>query len=97
KMWSAIHRVDRSIFEESDTNMLIEAWHHVLKGKFLKGKRNRCFDHLLHVLTEEVIPYYLMKQTHQDLGFEGDDLEVKKRKQVLATSRKQYSLDDIKV
>ncbi|KAJ7932889.1 hypothetical protein B0H13DRAFT_1582706, partial [Mycena leptocephala] len=41
KVWSTVYRKGRTIFEICDTNMLIEAWHHVLKGKFLHGKGNR--------------------------------------------------------
>ncbi|KAJ7210953.1 hypothetical protein C8J57DRAFT_1011864, partial [Mycena rebaudengoi] len=82
KMWSAVHRTPRTIFELCDTNMLIEAWHHVLKGKFLQGKRNRRMDHLLHTLSHEVLPYYALKQRRQELGFEGADIEVKKRQDI---------------
>ncbi|KAE9384470.1 hypothetical protein BT96DRAFT_755443, partial [Gymnopus androsaceus JB14] len=65
RMWSAMYRIDRSIFEDCDTNMLIEAWHHVLKGKFLHGKRNRRADFLIHCLVEEVLAYYRLKQARQ--------------------------------
>ncbi|KAJ7033911.1 hypothetical protein C8F04DRAFT_880207, partial [Mycena alexandri] len=34
-LWSAVYRVDRTIFDLGDTNMLVEAWHHLLKGDFL--------------------------------------------------------------
>lgn len=46
-MWSNVYRTNRNIHENVDTNMLLEAWHHVLKGKFLHGKRNHRMDHLL--------------------------------------------------
>lgn len=36
-------------------------------------------DHLLSTLTTEVLPYYALKQRRQDLGFEGINIEVKKR------------------
>ncbi|KAJ7164673.1 hypothetical protein C8R43DRAFT_987894 [Mycena crocata] len=94
RMWSAVYRKDRNIFEACDTNMLIEAWHHVLKGKFLHGKRNRRLDHLLHVLFAEVIPYYKLKQLRQDLGFEGIDIEVKERKNVIKRAE-SYVKEDI--
>ncbi|KAJ7491811.1 hypothetical protein B0H11DRAFT_1718643 [Mycena galericulata] len=79
QMWSGMYRTGRNIFEQSDTNMLIEAWHHVLKGKFFHNKRNRRLDHLLNTLLNEVLPYYALKQRRQELGFEGPDIEVKKR------------------
>lgn len=52
KMWSAAHRVGRSILKHVDTNMLIEAWHSVLKMKFMGGQRNRRMDNLLYLLVE---------------------------------------------
>ncbi|KAJ7580323.1 hypothetical protein C8J56DRAFT_1057962 [Mycena floridula] len=81
-MWLAVFRVGRMIWQISDTNMLVEAWHHVLKGKFLEGKRNRRVDHLLHVLLDRVVPYYIARRHRQDCGFEGPNLEVKKRREV---------------
>jgi hypothetical protein len=76
KMWSNIYRKGRNIHEDIDTNMLLEAWHHVLKGKFLHGKRNHRMDHLLHCLINEVIPHYKLKQSRQEIGFQGVNLEV---------------------
>ncbi|KAJ7171330.1 hypothetical protein C8R46DRAFT_836856, partial [Mycena filopes] len=55
------------------------SWHHLLKGKFLHGKRNRRLNHLLSTLLNEVLPYYALKQRRQAIGFEGPDIEVKKR------------------
>ncbi|KAJ7511852.1 hypothetical protein B0H11DRAFT_1653261, partial [Mycena galericulata] len=86
RMWSAVYRTSRNIFEACDTNMLIEVWHHVLKGKFLHGKRNRRLDHLLSTLLDEVLPYYALKQCRQQLGFEGPDIEVKKRQDIIKRS-----------
>ncbi|KAJ7779821.1 hypothetical protein B0H16DRAFT_1359575 [Mycena metata] len=94
RMWSAVYRKDRTIFENCDTNMLIEAWHHVLKGKFLHGKRNRRLDHLLSTLTMDVLPYFALKQRRQALGFEGVDIEVKKRQNIVERSQ-IYSKEDI--
>lgn len=76
KLWSAVYRTGCMIFMKVDTNMLLEAWHHVLKGKFLENKRNRRLDHLLYTLIEEVIPYYRLLQRRRQLGFDGPDLEV---------------------
>ncbi|KAJ7470044.1 hypothetical protein B0H11DRAFT_1731128 [Mycena galericulata] len=94
RMWSAVYRTSRNIFEACNTNMLIEAWHHVLKGKFLHGKRNRRLDHLLSTLLDEVLPYYALKQRRQQLGFEGPDIEVKKRQDIIKRS-KVYVKEDI--
>ncbi|KAJ6551883.1 hypothetical protein B0H19DRAFT_940892 [Mycena capillaripes] len=92
RMWSAVYRKERSIFEACDTNI----WHHVLKGKFLQGKRNRRMDHLLNTLISDVLPYYALKQRRQDLGFEGIDIEVKKRQDIVKRSE-VYTKDDIVV
>ncbi|KAJ7697699.1 hypothetical protein B0H17DRAFT_1197358 [Mycena rosella] len=74
--------------------MLIEVWHHVLKFKFLLGKRNRRLDHLIHTRVDGVLPYYALKQRRQDLGFEGLDIEVKKRRDIVERS-KTYTRADI--
>ncbi|KAH6912277.1 hypothetical protein BKA70DRAFT_1056611, partial [Coprinopsis sp. MPI-PUGE-AT-0042] len=74
-LWSAVHRTARSIFEDCDTNMLVEAWHHVLKGKFMEGKRNRRLDHLIYLLIRAVIPHFLHKHRCQEFGMAGPDLE----------------------
>ncbi|KAJ6616309.1 hypothetical protein B0H10DRAFT_1657326, partial [Mycena sp. CBHHK59/15] len=82
ELWSAAFRADHTIFELSDTNMLVEAWHHLLKGDFLEGKRNRCLDHLIHALCNKAIPHFIARHRRQDMGFEGPDLELKHRIEV---------------
>ncbi|KAJ7622380.1 hypothetical protein FB45DRAFT_838498 [Roridomyces roridus] len=93
RMWSAVFRKDRSLLEQCDTNMLVEACHHVLKGKFFRNRRNRRLDHLISTLVTEVVPYYRFKQRRQDIGFEGPDVEVKKRRDIVQRSQ-QYTEDD---
>ncbi|KAJ7029404.1 hypothetical protein C8F04DRAFT_879960, partial [Mycena alexandri] len=82
-MWSAVYRSDRSIFETCDTNMLVEAWHHLLKGDFLEGKRNCRLDHLIHVLYDVAIPHFIARHRQQVMGFEGPDLALKHRMKVV--------------
>ncbi|KAJ7238876.1 hypothetical protein C8J57DRAFT_978469, partial [Mycena rebaudengoi] len=82
QLWSAVFRTDRGIFEMGDTNMLVESWHHLLKGHFLEGKRNRRLDHLIHVLYDIAIPHFIARHRRQEMGFEGPDLEMKHRIQV---------------
>ncbi|KAJ7744260.1 hypothetical protein DFH07DRAFT_723192, partial [Mycena maculata] len=82
ELWSAVFRADRLIFELSDTNMLVEAWHHLLKGDFLEGKCNRCLDHLIHALYDLAIPHSITRHHWQAMGFEGPDLGLKHRKAV---------------
>lgn len=62
--------------------MVKHRWHHVLKSKFLEGKHNHHLDHLLHVLLDLVVPYYIGRSRRQEFGFEGPDLEVKKRQEI---------------
>jgi MULE transposase domain len=79
QLWSAIYRKERTVFQECDTNMLVEAWHHLLKGTFMEGKRNRRLDHLIHILIDRAIPYFIQRHRRQEFGFEGGDLKVEKR------------------
>ncbi|KAG8976619.1 hypothetical protein FRC05_003458 [Tulasnella sp. 425] len=78
-MWSAVHRTNRRIEEHVDTNMLIEAWHSVLKMKFMEGKRNRRMDNLVYLLTNPINIYYVKKYFRQQMGLEGADLAVQAR------------------
>ncbi|KLO08396.1 hypothetical protein SCHPADRAFT_815774, partial [Schizopora paradoxa] len=82
KLWSAVARRNRSIHELSDTNMLIEAWHHVLKTYLLDGKRNRRGDYLISILIREAVPRYAQKHIFRAMGMEGADLEEQKRAQI---------------
>lgn len=70
------------MFRERISLIHFNSWHHVLKGKFLEGKRNRRLDHLVHVLVNEVMPYYKGKHWRQYFGFEGPDLEISRRRQI---------------
>ncbi|PBK79817.1 hypothetical protein ARMGADRAFT_884235, partial [Armillaria gallica] len=80
--WSAVYRRDRTILEECDTNMLVEAWHHLLKGHFGEGKRNRCLDHLIYLLVVVSMRYFIHRYSRQASGLEGPNLEVQARQQV---------------
>ncbi|KAJ7580866.1 hypothetical protein C8J56DRAFT_1057841 [Mycena floridula] len=76
KLWSAVYRTKRGIFQLGDTNMLVEAWHHLLKGDFLEGKRNRRLDHLVYTLTNTSISHFIARHDRQHIGFEGPDALV---------------------
>ncbi|KAJ7599188.1 hypothetical protein C8J56DRAFT_751129, partial [Mycena floridula] len=97
QMWSAIFRTEEDIFLASDTNMLIEAWHHVLKSMFLKGKRNRRLDFLLHVLIEDVVPYFRLRERRQIDKFEGLEADMRCRRDIRARCEKEFTVDDIQV
>ncbi|KAF8958308.1 hypothetical protein BDZ97DRAFT_1614760, partial [Flammula alnicola] len=79
RLWSAVFRKDRTVFQTSNTNMLVEAWHHLLKTKFMESKRNRRLDQLIYILTEEAIPYFIARHRRQEFGFNGPELELQKR------------------
>lgn len=68
--------------------MILDSWHHLLKGKFLEGKRNRRMDHLIHTLVHDVVPFYKAKHSRQEWGFEGLDLEMKRRKEIEVAAAK---------
>ncbi|KZP29245.1 hypothetical protein FIBSPDRAFT_727730 [Athelia psychrophila] len=80
-LWSAVSRKNRTVFEQNDTNMLVEAWHHLLKGKMLEGTQNRRLDHLIWVLLHKCVPYFVHRHWRQQFGFEGPDLEAQQRTQ----------------
>ncbi|KAK6991543.1 hypothetical protein R3P38DRAFT_3438829 [Favolaschia claudopus] len=77
-----------------ESSLISRRWHHVLKNKFLHGKRNRQLDHLPHILVHAVLPYYALKQRRQDLGLEGPDAEVQKRQDIEIRGA-TYTADDI--
>ncbi|KAJ6592788.1 hypothetical protein B0H19DRAFT_920485, partial [Mycena capillaripes] len=82
ELWSGVYRQDRNIYELGDTNMLVEAWHHVLKSMHLEGKRGRRIDHLIHTLINIAIPHYIAGHRAQEFGFQGPNLEVRERMKV---------------
>ena len=65
----------------------IPSWHHLLKGNFMQGKRNRHLDHLIHILIDQAVPYFIQRHRRQENGFEGPDLEVKKRIEIEAHAK----------
>ncbi|KAF8491687.1 hypothetical protein F5888DRAFT_1807194 [Russula emetica] len=100
KMWSAMSRQNRTIFEKGDTNMLLEAYHHVLKSGWLDGKRNRRMDHLIHTLVKEFLPNIEHRHKWQTLGMEGPNLAEERRQQILTRApetpvEKIVKIDDL--
>ncbi|KAJ6557066.1 hypothetical protein DFH09DRAFT_1488821, partial [Mycena vulgaris] len=82
ELWSGVFRKDRTNFELSDTNMLVEAWHHVLKSKHLQGNRGRRVDHLIDTLINVTLTHNIANHRAQELGFQGSDLEVRERMKI---------------
>ena len=55
-----------------DTNNVIESYHRYLKYRYLDEKNNACHrrvDWLIHVLLENVEPYYIPMQHLKEVGF----------------------------
>ncbi|KAF8482190.1 hypothetical protein F5888DRAFT_1582308, partial [Russula emetica] len=82
EMWTAMSRQNRMIFEKGDTNMLLEAYHHVLKSGWLDGKRNWRMDHLIHMLVKEFLPDIEHRHKRQTLGMEGPNLAEERHQQI---------------
>ncbi|KZV87284.1 hypothetical protein EXIGLDRAFT_840088 [Exidia glandulosa HHB12029] len=82
EMWSAVSRTERNVFERSDTNMLVESWHRILKHMFLRGMHNRRLDDLIFTLTGDVLAFYQLKYRRQQFGFEGADCEAQELQRV---------------
>ncbi|KAJ7590257.1 hypothetical protein C8J56DRAFT_750817, partial [Mycena floridula] len=82
EMWSNIYRLRRSVYSQGDTNMLVEAWHHLLKSKFLEGKQNRRLDHLIYILVQDTIPYFIQRHYRQLSGWDGVNCEFQKRREI---------------
>ena len=53
----------------------------------MQGKRNRRLDHLIHILIDQAVPYFIQRHRRQENGFEGPDLEVKKRIEIEARAK----------
>ena len=68
----------------------------MLKSLWLEGKRNQGIDHLICILTRNMLPeHYEARHLAQQIGFEGPDLAEKHRHKVLK-SAKTISIDMIK-
>ena len=59
-----------------------------MKGKHLEGKRNRRIDHLIHTLVGKAVPHLIARDRRQEFGFEGPDLEMKRRLEIQALAHK---------
>ncbi len=74
--------------------MLIKAWHHLLKGNFMEGKQNQCLNHLIYILVDQAIPFFIQWHRHQEFGFEGGDLEVEEQLRIKSCA-KSIKIEDI--
>jgi len=101
--WSMIGRKHQSIFEEGNTNMLVEAYvvyllsevikltnlryHHILKTHCLGRKHNRCIDYIIQALVIDYLPELQNRHSRQLVKLEGPNLEAAHRRQILASAR----------
>ncbi|KAH6909524.1 hypothetical protein BKA70DRAFT_1102441, partial [Coprinopsis sp. MPI-PUGE-AT-0042] len=88
KIWSATNQTKRDIFQDCDTNMLLEAWHHILKGTLMQGKHNHQLDCLIYILMHDAEQHFIARHQQQEFGFEGPDLEVQKMIKVVKLGSK---------
>jgi len=102
--WSMIGRKNQSIYEEGNTNMLIEAYvvyylseiiklinsryHHVLKTHCLGRKRNRRVDYVIQALVVDFLPEIKTWHGRQLVNLEGLDLLARRHRQILASAKK---------
>ncbi|KAF9519290.1 hypothetical protein BS47DRAFT_1251150, partial [Hydnum rufescens UP504] len=56
--------------------IFLSSWHHILKGKFLQGKRNRWADHLICILIRNVELRYKTNYLRQEHSLKGPNLEL---------------------
>ena len=69
--WAFSFRMNIPMFRFSNTNMLIEAFHNILKTQYLNGKVNRRVDRLVYKLTADIEEHYKDKQEANELGLNG--------------------------
>jgi len=109
-MWSRITRKNRSIFQEGNTNMLIESYvshllgkiiklidlryHHKLKSHYLGGKCNWRIDYIIQALMGDFLTDFQNWHDRQTFRLEGPDLEGSRCQQIQASAR-NIALDSI--
>lgn len=69
--WAKEFRLNVPMFKETNTNMLVESYHNILKTKFFKGKRNHRLNKLIHILTGPLQDHFRRKETRNELGLNG--------------------------
>lgn len=79
--WAYCYRKSTLMFKETNSNMLIESFHNILKTKFFSGKINRRMDRLIYVLTGSVQMHYADTNVRNFYGFNGQS----SRRRVLAS------------
>ncbi|KAH9054208.1 hypothetical protein EDB87DRAFT_1549809, partial [Lactarius vividus] len=82
EMWSAMYCQNRTIFEEGNTNMLLEAYHHVLKSKWLDGKCNCRVDHLISALMKDALPAIEDHLKRQGIWKREEDLASRRQHEI---------------
>ena len=72
----------------------LSRYHHVLKSRWLDGKRNRRLDHIIFTLVKSADPYYRFRHERQEAGLDGLNLE-KSRKRDIEETAKTITRDSI--
>lgn len=71
KNYASCYRSDLFMYKRTDTNMLIESFHNLLKTVFFYGKRNRRIDRLIFILTNSIQDHYKTIENQNNLGMNG--------------------------
>jgi len=87
--------VSTYLISSDKRDLTITSYHHLLKSKWLDGKRNWRIDHLIFILTQRVLPnYYQPRHQRQQVGLEGFNLQEKQWLTILGHA-KSISARDI--
>ena len=69
--WAYEYRMNIKMYKKTNSNMLIESFHNILKTKFFGRKVNRRIDRLLYVLTVPLQAHYARKELRNGYGLNG--------------------------
>ena len=75
--WAKTYRMDVLMYKTTNTNMLIESFHNLLKTKLFSGKRNHRLDKLLYTIYGPVQDHFRRKESRNDLGLNGESIKEK--------------------
>ena len=71
KMWAFSFRKDIPMYRRTNTNMMIESFHNILKTQFFSGKINRRVDRLVYMLTGPIQNHFKRKDRENKFEING--------------------------
>lgn len=69
--WAHSFRMNIPMFKQSNTNMLIESFHNLLKTNFFSGKVNRRVDRLIYILVGPIQRHFIRKERSNAFEMKG--------------------------